>query len=144
MNELFGDDYLEEDNEMLQISKSSEKHEAIQQLDVTRKTKTIEERKKEAKCIRKRQAQITHYSLEPTYIIPNTIKLIPKEEQPIAPTIESVIGSSVIEIEIQLDEEEQSIIEEEIVTTNEDRQLSNRAKKRKKWVENIGKIRNPE
>jgi len=138
MIEIFGDDYLKQDNEILQIEEPSEIHETIQRLSTSSKLKTMEERKEEARCMRLRQAQITQYSLEPTYVILDTVKLIPKEEQPIENT------NTDMELEIHLNEEERTTIEAEIIITKEDKPLSNRAKKRKEWVKNIGKIRNSE
>lgn len=148
MTELFGDDYLEEDNQQLQIKRSNETHETLQRLDIQRPTKTIEERKKEAECLRMRKAQITQYSLEPTLIIPDTVKLVRKENQPatqvVTTTSEDETDHRDTGLEIHLDDTEQSAIEETISVDAKEKPLSNRAKKKRKWVANIGKIRKQE
>jgi len=80
MSNLFGTDYLEEDNNLLQIQ-TPETRETIQQIILKRPTKTIEEIKEEARCIRMREAQITRYAMEPTFDLHTTIRLVPKEEK---------------------------------------------------------------
>jgi len=139
---------LDEDNQNLQIRKPPETHEALQRLDLQRETKTIEEKKREAKCLRMRKAQITQYSLEPTFIIPDSVKLVLKESQPTtqttAITIENETDNRDAELEIHINDTEQSAIEEEITADPEEKPLSNRAKKKMKWIANIGKIRKHE
>ncbi|CAI6375836.1 unnamed protein product [Macrosiphum euphorbiae] len=87
--------------------------------------------------------QITRYSLEPTFVIPDSVKLVLKENQQVTPATETTFNNETDnrepEIEIHIDTIEQSAIEEEVSTTLEEKPISNRAKKKKKWVANIGK-----
>jgi len=148
MTELFGDNYLEEDNQQLQIKKPHETHEAVQRLDIQRTTKTIEEKKEEAKCLRMRKAEITQYSLEPTYIIPDTVKLVLRESKPVTQVVTNTSEDETDHrdagLEIYLDKTEQSAIGEASSVDVEEKPLSNRAKKKRKWVANIGKIKKHE
>lgn len=148
MIELFNNDYLDEDNQLLSIRKPRETHETLQRLDIQQKQKTIEEKKAEARCLRIKQAQITQYSIEPTFTIPDSVKLVLKENQPTtqttAITIEDETDNRDAELEIHINDTEQSAIEEEITADPEEKPLSNRAKKKMKWIANIGKIRQHE
>jgi len=70
--DLFGTDYLDEDNNLLQTKRPPETNETIQRISIEQPGKTLEERKMEARCIRMREAQVTRYVLKPTFVLPDT------------------------------------------------------------------------
>lgn len=103
--------------------KSNIQHHHIQNLTFFPKQKSIDQLKKEAQFKRMRLAQQTNYSLEPTFMIPDSVLCVPKSTSEALPEItisETDVSSSAAPSNQNQVEEHDYTITKETISNNRD------------------------